>query len=161
MNHPGHAHTRDTAPHATGTRTAGEKGSGRTGTPPEQSQSRTEAHNGGQQSKPLELTVFPRPIMKAHHRGPAPYVNMVSGDLMSEHGANMLAGAKRLTDAELAAEAYRQIALGNEAMALLFKARWRGEVEAMVTQGTREAVIERARTLTRFASSPHYFEVDQ
>ena len=45
MNHPGHRHAHKTAPHATGTRTTGEQGPERTGTPPEQSQPRTEAHS--------------------------------------------------------------------------------------------------------------------
>lgn len=46
MNPTTHTHARNTAPHATGTRTTGEQGSERAGTPPTDSQARTGAHSG-------------------------------------------------------------------------------------------------------------------
>ena len=108
-------------------------------------------------SKPLVLTIYPRPRMKASHQGPAPYLDLASGRLVSEHGANMLAAPKRLTEAELCAE---------------FES---ARCDAMIQSQTGrcwqplgytwpmdpESIHGRAQTLLRFAISPHYFEVDE
>lgn len=110
-------------------------------------------------SKPLELTIYPRPIMKAHHQGPAPYLDMESGTLTSEHAANMLAGAKRLTEAELAAEYWAQVHDSQYAMTCELAAEYKQGREAAKRWGAQSTA--KATTLHRFATHPHYFEATE
>lgn len=112
-------------------------------------------------SKPLELTIYPRPRMKAHYQGPAPYLDIESGNLTSEHAANMLAGAKRLTNTELAAEAYRQMARAIAVVGAVCVGD--KEFAPADTAGDTPLSVEtvRLRVMKRFATHPHYFEATE
>ena len=103
-------------------------------------------------SKPLVLTIYD-------------YGSRDRFDIFGPHfarqKADQMATAKRLTEPELAAEAYRQMvrAAGVAGIALLPNDE---VVPADVANGRPlSKETQQLGVIKRFATSPHYFEVDQ
>lgn len=100
--------------------------------------------------KPLELTVYPkleRPL----------YGHQIEGYRQQVKAEIELREAKRFTDAELAAEYYRMDGLCR-------KEQWIEAVRDDYCEAERRGqamMYDRLNTLYRFATLPHYDEVDQ
>jgi hypothetical protein len=93
-------------------------------------------------SKPLKLTIHPR----------LEDTNLSAHDIHQGRLTTLrLAQAKRLTDAELAAEYWAPIFIHFPDPTV-----WDRDYE-----GTSAEMSRRSATLHRFATSPHYFEADQ
>lgn len=114
-------------------------------------------------SKPLELTIYP-PL--------SPYTKQViawnleqgydayRGISAEMHAPGLLAmKAKRLTDAELAAEYWAQVHDSQYAMTCELAAEDKPGRKAARHWGAQSTA--KATTLHRFATRPHYFEADQ
>jgi hypothetical protein len=99
-------------------------------------------------SKPLELTIFPRLERPRTGAEIMPFWEQWRREAA-------LQGSKHLTDADLAAEFHQQDYYCGQ------KLEGYGVAHNGDSLGSEEEEIERLRILYRFATLPHYDEVDQ
>ena len=108
-------------------------------------------------SKSLELTIYPHHPKHLNTNWLTMYVTP-DGPMAAGRGG-VLPAAKHFTDAQLAAEVWRETdEYTRTAGQVLYQ---RGALENGHLLNHFKETERRGHTLTRFATTPHYFEVDE